>query len=71
MQKAFFENGKSLSEVATYLPILKAFDLDEKLEEQLTLALENGHPAQLDFQKARAMGIQSYPTVIAQIGDKY
>lgn len=71
MQKAFFENGKSLSEVATYLPILKAFDLDEKLEEQLTLALENDQPAQLDFQKARAMGIQSYPTVIAQIGDKY
>lgn len=71
IQKAYFDEGKSLSNLETYLPILSAFNLDENLTEQLALTLKTCQIAQLDFQKANSMGIHTYPTVIAQIDDKY
>ncbi|MGT2926426.1 DsbA family protein [Streptococcus cuniculipharyngis] len=71
IQKAYFIEGKSLSRPESYQSILSEFGLDKHLLNQLALALETGQAAQKDFQKASAMGVQTYPTVIAQIDDKY
>lgn len=71
MQKAYFIEGKNLSRPESYQSILTEFGLDKHWLNQLAQALKTGQAAQSDFQKAGIMGVHTYPTVIAQIGDKY
>lgn len=72
IQKQYFVEGKSLSEVNTYTELAADFNLDvHELESKLKLAFEDGQLAKTDFEKSRTMGVTSYPTVIAEVNGKY
>lgn len=71
MQHAFYKEGKSLSDPATYREIAIAHNLDseavlERFED--TASTEDAHA---DFQKAQQLGIQSYPTLLLQIEEEF
>ncbi|AIQ52902.1 DsbA family protein [Paenibacillus sp. FSL R7-0331] len=70
MQQAFYFNGKSLSDAATYLELASTYGLDEQqLIEGLT-APETVAEAHEDFEIALKLGARSYPTLLLQKGDE-
>lgn len=71
LQKAFYQDGKSLSELATYESLAEKYLLNTKnISEQIQKQWENAqNPA--DFQKAKAFGVQSYPTLIVEKNGKF
>ena len=73
MQEAFFKDGKPLDQVATYLPIIQDIGLADQIgKDDLAKALENPELAYEEYRKARALGVESYPTLaIAHNGGWY
>ena len=72
MQKKFFIEGKSLSEVSTYLELCEKYDLDfSDLALKLTIAFKDTNPIQQDFLKTLNLGIESYPTAVIEKNGKY
>ena len=72
MQKKFFIEGKSLSEVGTYLELCKKYDLDSSdLALKLTIAFKDTNPIQQDFLKTLNLGIESYPTAVIEKNGEY
>ena len=70
MQKAFYYEGKSLSDPATYTEIATALHLDPeaviaRFEDKVST--EEAHAS---FAKVQQLGIQSYPTLLLQKGDE-
>ncbi len=71
LQKAFYENGQSLSEISTYENLalkyqLNAQEICENIQKQWTEKANHS-----DFQKAKAFGVQSYPTLILEKEGKF
>ena len=72
MQKKFFIEGKSLSEVGTYLELCEKYDLDySDLALKLTIAFKDTNPIQQDFLKTLNLGIESYPTAVIEKNGEY
>ena len=72
MQKKFFIEGKSLSEVGTYLELCEKYDLDyPDLALKLTIAFKDTNPIQQDFLKTLNLGIESYPTAVIEKNGEY
>ncbi len=72
MQKKFFIEGKSLSEVGTYLELCEKYDLDySDLALKLTIAFKDTNPIQQDFLKTLNIGIESYPTAVIEKNGEY
>ncbi|MDQ8759757.1 DsbA family protein [Streptococcus ruminantium] len=66
MQKKFFQEGKSLSDLRTYAELIETYQLPEILNEELAAAWDNYSLAEEDFNLAAQMGVTSYPTLIAE-----
>lgn len=72
MQKKFFIEGKSLSEVSTYLELCEKYDLDySDFALKLTIAFKDTNPIQQDFLKTLNLGIESYPTAVIEKNGEY
>lgn len=72
VQKKFFIEGKSLSEVGTYLELCEKYDLDySDLALKLTIAFKDTNPIQQDFLKTLNLGIKSYPTAVIEKNGEY
>ena len=72
IQKKFFIEGKSLSEVGTYLELCEKYDLDySELALKLTIAFKDTNPIQQDFLKTLNLGIESYPTAVIEKNGEY
>lgn len=72
IQKKFFIEGKSLSEVGTYLELCEKYDLDySDLALKLTIAFKDTNPIQQDFLKTLNLGIESYPTAVIEKNGEY
>ena len=72
MQKAFYQEGRSLSDPALYQELAETFGLDGQAIRQAFEAADRnpakGHP---DYQRAAELGAQSYPTLILEKDGKY
>ena len=72
VQKKFFIEGKSLSEVGTYLELCEKYDLDySDLALKLTIAFKDTNPIQQEFLKTLNLGIESYPTAVIEKNGEY
>ena len=72
VQKKFFIEGKSLSEVGTYLELCEKYDLDySDLALKLTIAFKDTNSIQQDFLKTLNLGIESYPTAVIEKNGEY
>lgn len=69
MQQAFFKDGKSLSSPETYIDITKGTSMENLLtKKELEVILKTEQEATTDFQRARDLGVTSYPTVLMTDG---
>ncbi|NTW40719.1 MAG: DsbA family protein [Cellulomonadaceae bacterium] len=69
MQRSFYQDGRSLSDSATYRVIAARLDLDA---EAVVAALDSPRAradAQEDFRRARSLGVDSFPTVLVELSD--
>ena len=70
MQRAFYSDGRSLSDPATYRIIAQAAGLDPDAVAAAFTAPESAAAARRDFARAAALGIDSYPTLLAVDGSR-
>lgn len=71
MQRAFYYEGKSLSDPVTYQEIAIANNLDPK---EVLARFEDAastKDAHADFMKVQQLGVQSYPTLLLQKGNEF
>lgn len=67
MQKAFYQEGHSLSDPATYLNIAQDHDLPiQELENQLSAAFQQTQAPHPDYLKARELNITTYPSLLLE-----
>ncbi|PRD47717.1 DsbA family protein [Sphingobacterium haloxyli] len=70
MQKAFYSEGKSLSEEATFREIADAFGLDADEVIKRFKSDEAGRDSLKAFHTVHNLGVNSYPTLLLQKGEK-
>lgn len=70
MQKAFYYEGKSLSDKDTYRKIAADFGLDSDAVINFYDSQEATAAAVQQFESIYEMGVNSYPTLLLQKGDK-
>ncbi|MCP1639622.1 putative protein-disulfide isomerase [Streptococcus gallinaceus] len=70
LQMAFYQDGKSLSDVATYTDLAQAYGLEEDSLAQAFLGEQASGKNHSDIAKARAFGVQSYPTLLIEKNGK-
>ena len=71
MQRAFYYEGKSLSDPATYREIAIANNLDPEEVLARFEDVASTKDAHADFMKVQQLGVQSYPTLFLQKGDEF
>ncbi len=71
MQRAFYYEGKSLSDPATYQEIAIAHNLDPEAVLARFDDVTSTKDAQADFMKVQQLGVHSYPTLLLQKGNEY
>lgn len=71
IQEMFYHQGYSLSDVETYRGILESFNIDEKVFESITTALETTYDVHPDYEKVRQLGTTSYPTLLLEHNGYY
>lgn len=71
MQRAFYYEGKSLSDPATYREIAAAHHLDPEAVLAQFEDVTSTNDAHADFAKVQQIGVQSYPTLLLQKGDDF
>lgn len=64
MQEAFYIQGKSLSAPSTYVEIAKDAGLDSSAVAKRLSSGEAAQQARADFETARKLGVDSYPTLL-------
>ena len=64
IQQAFYGDGRSLSEPATYARIATANGLDSERVKHMLDAGEAATLARADFAMARTLGVTTYPTLL-------
>jgi len=71
MQRAFYYEGKSLSDPATYREIAQSHHLDPEAVLNRFNDAASTKDAYADFTKVQQMGVQSYPTLLLQSGENF
>ena len=72
IQCKFFIEGKSLSDVQTYVELCEKYGLDSyDLALKLTIAFKNSNAIHQDFIKTLNLGIESYPTAVLEKDGEY
>lgn len=72
IQCKFFIEGKSLSEVKTYVELSDKYEIDSSdFALKLTIAFKNSNPIHSDFIKTLNLGIESYPTAVLEKDSEY
>lgn len=72
MQCKFFIEGKSLSDITTYLELCDKYEIDSSdLALKLTIAFKNTNPFHPDFLRTLNLGIESYPTAVLEKDGEY
>ncbi|MBS4192889.1 DsbA family protein [Bacillus sp. FJAT-49705] len=71
MQQAFYYEGKSLNDPATYRKIAIAHNLDPEAVLARFEDVASTKDAHEDFMKVQQLGVQSYPTLFLQKGDEF
>ena len=72
IQCKFFIEGKSLSEVKTYVELSDKYEIDSSdFALKLTIAFKNSNPIHSDFIKTLNLGIESYPTAVMEKDGEY
>jgi len=72
VQCKFFIEGKSLSEVQTYVELSEKYNIDSSdLALKLTIAFKNANPIHPDFIRTLNLGIESYPTAVMEKDGEY
>lgn len=72
IQCKFFIEGKSLSEVKTYVELSDKYEIDSSdFVLKLTIAFKNSNPIHSDFIKTLNLGIESYPTAVLEKDGEY
>lgn len=67
IQCKFFIEGKSLSEVKTYVELSDKYEIDSSdFALKLTIAFKNSNPIHPDFIKTLDLGIEAYPTAVLE-----
>lgn len=66
MQKLFFEEGLNLADSSSYQGLISTYQLDLHLLEDLQTALDQPGQDHPEFLRARQLGVQSYPTLLAE-----
>lgn len=67
MQKAFYVDGKSLSDAEVYAEIARDFDLDsEKIVEELSQKFSQKFGQHVDFELSQKFGVRGFPTVVLE-----
>jgi putative protein-disulfide isomerase len=69
-QRAFYVDGLSLSDPATYRAVAEAAGLDPDAVADAFTAPESAAAANNDFARAAGLGVHSYPTLLAVDGDR-
>lgn len=69
MQRAFYQDGKSLSEPDTYREIAAKFDLDPEAVVLDMNAPETAASVRNEFIRVSRLGVQGYPTLLLRKGD--
>lgn len=70
IQKAFYAENKYLGEVASYYSILNDLDIDKKIFEEKFLSVEYKALVKKDFERAAALGVGGFPSVLLQTKDE-
>jgi putative protein-disulfide isomerase len=70
VQEAFYVHGASLTDTLTYGRIASAAGLDADGVIAALGAPETAEAARTDFERAAALGVHSYPTLLAIQGDR-
>lgn len=71
IQRAFYYEGKSLSDPATYREIAIANKLDPEAVLARFKDVASTKDAHADFKKVQQLGVQSYPALLLQKGDEF
>lgn len=71
MQKAFYQDGKSLSDEETYREIALAHHLDPDAVIERMKTKEAMNDAYADFAKVHQLHVNGYPTLLLKRGDEY
>ncbi len=71
IQTAFYAENKNTNEVETYLDLVEKFGVDPNKFKVLFESEEMKQAIKKDFEKAAALGIRGFPSVVLQDGDKY
>lgn len=67
IQCKFFIEGKSLSDVKTYVELSDKYEIDSSdFALKLTIAFKNSNSIHSDFIKTLNLGIESYPTAVLE-----
>jgi putative protein-disulfide isomerase len=69
LQNAFYLDGRSLSDPATYRIVAETTGLDPDAVAAAFAAPETAAAAQRDFARAATLGVESYPTLLAVEGN--
>jgi putative protein-disulfide isomerase len=69
LQHAFYVDGRSLSEAATYRTVAQAAGLDADAVVAAFEAAEAQTAAHADFRRAARLGVTGFPTLLAVDGD--
>ncbi|WP_413805760.1 DsbA family protein [Streptomyces sp. OE57] len=70
VQHAFYVDGLSLSDPATYRAVAEAAGLDPDTVAELIAAPDSAEAAKDDFARAASLGVDSFPTLLAIEGDR-
>jgi putative protein-disulfide isomerase len=71
LQKAFFIDGLSLSDEATYAKIAEDFGLDADAVVTSLYVEATARAARADSRESRDLGVTGFPTLILRRGDQY
>lgn len=67
LQAKFYQNGQSLSDPKIYLELADQYGLDKhRISTELETLFAQEHQIHPDYAKARAYGVQSYPTLLIE-----
>jgi len=70
IQRAFYFENRDMSLASSYHPTLKTLDIDTEEFDKLYDSKVYKHNIKKDFEKARLLGVSSFPTMLLEIDGK-
>ncbi|MBK8109154.1 MAG: DsbA family protein [Saprospiraceae bacterium] len=71
VQKSFYQYNNNPYATATYMSIVSDLGLDSDAFEKLFLSADGRKLVLQDFEKARELGANGFPTILVKAGDQY